>query len=67
MTAVLSTDDRRTDGIQLEFDQARADVIDARLDERRKDTPAARARVAGALARLDAVLDRWNDGPRVCL
>lgn len=49
------------DGIRADFDLLQRDLDAARADQRRKDTPAARARVRLLLDRLDAVLDMWND------
>jgi hypothetical protein len=65
LTTALRTDDRSIDRIQLEFDEARANLVAARAAQRRKDTPAARACVASCLARVDSLLDMWNDGFRL--
>jgi hypothetical protein len=63
MDLVLEAD-RLTESIRPEFDEARRDLIQARLDQRRKDTPAARARVEYCLARMDLLLDLWNESER---
>ena len=60
MTLVANVD-TLPDSIQLDLDLARAELVDARLAQRRKDTPAARARVEACLRSLDALLDLWND------
>jgi hypothetical protein len=54
-------------GIRREFDHARAELVEARLDQLRKDTAAARARVEDCVARMDAVLDQWNEWAEVRL
>jgi hypothetical protein len=60
MTLVLDADSL-TCTIRTDFDEACAQLREARLEWRRKDTPGARARVGACLARVDAVLDMWND------
>ena len=60
MTLVLDADSL-TGSIRTDFDEACAQLREARLGWARKDTPAARIRVRAALARVDAVLDMWND------
>lgn len=66
MTLTLTVESM-TDSIQVEFDAARVDLVIARQELGRKDTPAARARVAACLARLDAALDMWNEIAHVTL
>ena len=60
MTLVANVD-TLPDSIQLDLDLARAELVDARFAQRRKDTPAARARVEACLRSLDVLLDLWND------
>ena len=55
------------DVLRGEFELARLDLAAATAAQRRKDTPAARARVAACLARIDGILDSWNAGVRVPL
>jgi hypothetical protein len=57
--------DRLEDSIHQQLDRARTALIHARSEQRRKDTPAARARVQACLATMDAVLDMWNATTRV--
>jgi hypothetical protein len=59
MELVLDVD--HLPGIQLELDQARTKLLEASLDQRRKDTPAARVRLAECIAYVDLLLDQWND------
>ncbi|NYJ08773.1 hypothetical protein [Petropleomorpha daqingensis] len=49
------------DGIQLEFDLARLELADARRAFLADDSPASRQRVDECRARLDRILDMWND------
>jgi hypothetical protein len=63
MELVLDVD-LLTEGIRPAFDEARRDLIEACLDQRRKDTPAARARVEYSSARMDLLLDLWNQSAR---
>ena len=60
MTLVADVD-TLPDSIRLDLDLARAELVDARLAQRRKDTPAARARVEACRRSLDVLLDLWND------
>ena len=60
MTLTLNAESL-TDGIRFDFGQVRADLIDARYEQQRKDTPAARARLQDCMTRMNAVLDMWND------
>ena len=60
MTLVANVD-TLPDRIQLDLDLARVELVDARLAQRRKDTPAARARVEACLRSLDVLLDLWID------
>ena len=46
--------------LHLRFDLARLELEKARLAQRRKDTPAARLRVAQCMHTVDRVLDAWN-------
>lgn len=50
----------REERLQLEFDLARLELVEARLEQQQKDTPAARSRVAECRSRVDKVLDTWN-------
>jgi hypothetical protein len=63
MDLVLDVD-RVTEGIRPQLAEARRDLIQARLDQRRKDTLAARAHVEYCSARIDLLLDRWNQSAR---
>ena len=47
--------------IQLDFDLARVELADALRAVEAHDTPAARLRVAACRARVDDILDMWND------
>ena len=47
--------------IQLDFDLARLDLAEARRAWLGHDSPATRRRVDECRARLDRVLDMWND------
>ena len=49
------------DSVRNDFDESVVQLREARLEQRRKDTPAARARVRACLGRVDAVLDMRND------
>jgi hypothetical protein len=49
------------DGIQLDFDLARLELADARRALLADDSPSTRRRVDECRARLDGVLDMWND------
>ena len=49
------------DSVRNDFDGAVVQLREARSEQRRKDTPAARARVRACLAHVDAVLDMRND------
>jgi hypothetical protein len=49
------------DRLQSDFDAARFHLVAARRDQQAKDTPAARRRVAECAARLDRILDMWNE------
>jgi hypothetical protein len=49
------------DSIQLDFDLARLELADARRALQAEDTPAARRRVVECRARVDSILDMWND------
>ncbi len=46
--------------LQLEFDLARLELVEARQAQRQKDTLAARTRVAECRSGVDRILDRWN-------
>jgi hypothetical protein len=48
-------------GIQLDFDLARLELVEARRALLAHDSPATRQRVEDCRARLDRVLDMWND------
>ena len=61
------TDDSGPDVLVMEFELARLDLAAARSAQRRKDTPAARDRVAACRERIDGILDSWNAGVRVPL
>ncbi len=63
----VSTADDAPDVLMIEFELARVDLAAATAAQRRKDTPAARARVAACRARIDGILDSWNAGVRVPL
>lgn len=49
------------DDIRLDFELLCADLARAKEEVRRKDTPAARARVTACRDQVDAVLDLSND------
>ncbi|WP_448628124.1 hypothetical protein [Geodermatophilus sp. URMC 64] len=49
------------DSIQLDFDLARLELAEAQRAARADDTPTARLRVAACRARVDDILDMWND------
>jgi hypothetical protein len=53
------------DLLLVEFQLARLDLAEATAAQRRKDTPAARDEVADRRARIDRILDTWNDGLRI--
>jgi len=63
----LTTADSVQDALVMDFDLARLDLASARAAQRRKDTPAARARVVACRRRIDGILDAWNAGVRVPL
>ncbi len=46
--------------LHLEFGLARLELVEARLAQQKRDTPAARKRVAECRSRVDRVLDAWN-------
>jgi hypothetical protein len=48
------------DTIQLDLETARLALAESQADQQRKDTPAARSRLAECRARVDRVLDSWN-------
>jgi hypothetical protein len=49
------------ESIQLDFDLARLELAEARRALQDVDSPAARLRVAACRARVDDILDMWND------
>ena len=49
------------EGLHVEFDLARLELVEARRAQEQKDTPPARLRLAECRSRVDRVLDRWND------
>ena len=49
------------DSLKYGFDAARLDLVAARREQQRKDTPAARRRVAECQQQVDRILDTWND------
>jgi hypothetical protein len=53
--------DSLEDGIQLDFDLACLELTEARQAQVTDDTPAARRRVRECRARVDTILDMWND------
>ena len=59
MTAILST--HRTDLVEQDFARACTLLTEARWSQAVKDTPAARLQVELCRARVDALLDDWND------
>jgi hypothetical protein len=52
------------ESLRLDFDLACLTLAAARRDQLAKDTPAARQQVAECHARVDRVLDTWNDAVR---
>ncbi|HEV7186986.1 MAG TPA: hypothetical protein VGN28_03755 [Blastococcus sp.] len=56
---VLCTD--LAESIRLDLVLARLELAEARESQCRKDTPAARRRVADARAQADRLLDMWNE------
>jgi hypothetical protein len=59
--------DAAPDALRVEFDLARLDLAAATAAQRHRDTPDARRHVADCRARIDALLDSWNDGVRAPL
>ena len=53
--------DSLEDSIQLDFDLARVELAAARRALQVENTPGARRRVAECRARVDSILDMWND------
>lgn len=49
------------DSIQLDFDLARLELAEARRARQAADTAATRQRLDECRARLDSILDMWND------
>lgn len=58
MSAIV---DSLENSLQRDFDLARLDLAEARRELQHKDTPAARRRLAACRARVDHILDTWND------
>jgi hypothetical protein len=56
---VITTVENLESVLGLDFSSACSQLVDARLDQRCKDSPANRAAVAEARARVDAVLDMY--------
>jgi hypothetical protein len=56
---VITTIDSLQDVLGLDFSIASGELAEARLQQACKDTPANRAAVAQARARIDAVLDMY--------
>jgi len=61
------TADGAPDVLLVEFELARLDLAAATAAQRRKDTTAARGKVADCRTRIDGILDAWNAGVRVPL
>ncbi len=61
------TADGAPDVLLVEFELARLDLVAATAAQRRKDTTAARGKVADCRTRIDGILDAWNAGVRVPL
>lgn len=59
MTAILAT--RPTDDLERDFARACALLAEARSSQAGKDTVGARLQVELCRARVDAILDDWND------
>jgi len=60
MTAILSTR-LPTDHVEQDFARACTSLTRSRWSQAVKDTPAARLQVEFCRARVDAILDDWND------
>lgn len=63
----VMTTDGAPDVLLVEFELARLDLAAATAAQRRKDTTAARGKVADCRTRIDGILDAWNAGVRVPL
>jgi hypothetical protein len=50
--------------IRRDFHRARMELVRAKNARAKKDTPVARTHVSSCLARVDAVLDMWNEAER---